>query len=70
MDYLINRGIETLESDFRPHDRYLIERFIRGSTAFIGNERVEQSHTVFESAKLKPSEYEPTLCSLLHIMSL
>ena len=63
-DYLINRGIETLESDFRPHDRYLIERFIRGSTAFIGNERVEQSHTVIESAKLKPSEYEPTLCSL------
>jgi len=63
-DYLINVGIETLESDFRPHDRYLIERFIRGSAAFIGNRRIKSSYTLFENAKLKPSEYEPTLCSL------
>ncbi|MGN8258617.1 DNA polymerase II [Pseudomonas sp. SMSB3] len=52
-------GIEVLEADIRPPDRYLMERFITAPVQFVG--RLDE-HGVYCEAQLKPSPgYRPTL---------
>lgn len=53
------QGIRLLEADVRPHDRYLMERFITAGVLVEGGKR-DGSHIV--DCKLKPApDYRPTL---------
>jgi DNA polymerase-2 len=53
-------GIPLLEADVRPHDRYLMERFITAGVLVEGG-RTERSATLVD-CKLKPApEYRPVL---------
>ncbi len=63
-DLLKQNNIEVYESDFRPEDRYLMERFIKGSVAFSGSSKKLRSHLQYSSAKVKQSEYTPSLTAL------
>ncbi len=53
------QGIRVLEADVRPHDRYLMERFLTAGVLVEGGKR-DGSHIV--DCKLKPApDYRPTL---------
>ncbi|GAA6136598.1 DNA polymerase II [Arenicella sp. 4NH20-0111] len=64
LDTLKHHSIEVFESDFRPHDRYLIERFVRGGLAFEGNTNRYDSHTEYHQTRVKSAAYTPSLTSL------
>ena len=64
LDCLKTQNIEILESDFRPHDRYLIERFIQGSAEFTGISEPKTRHQEFQQAQLRPCDYQPSLLAL------
>lgn len=64
LDILKQHSIETFEADFRPHDRYLIERFVRGSVAFVGQQKQHKLYKECHQAKLKSAEYTPQLSAL------
>ena len=52
-------GIEVMEADIRPHERYLMERFITAPISFDG---VRQAEGHFSSVQLKPApNYRPQL---------
>ncbi len=67
---LADAGVDVLEADIRPPDRYLMERFITAPVMFAGEERVvgeEQSDGALVNAQLRPApDYRPalSLCSL------
>jgi len=63
-DLLKRANIELLEADFRPHDRYLMERFIYGSATFTGQLGTQAGFTTYQQAKLKSADYQPTLKAL------
>ncbi|WP_417606444.1 DNA polymerase II [Oceanimonas baumannii] len=52
-------GIEVLEHDFRPHERYLISRFIRGSAEFTGKVRRQHSVVQVDNARLRAGNWQP-----------
>ncbi|MEA1911835.1 MAG: 3'-5' exonuclease, partial [Spirochaetota bacterium] len=58
---LHNKQITMFESDIRPADRFLMERFINGSVEIIGQKRLEGENTVWINPQLKPCDYIPEL---------
>ncbi|MDP5291000.1 DNA polymerase II [Oceanimonas sp. CHS3-5] len=52
-------GIEVLEHDFRPHERYLMSRFIRGSTEFTGVARPQHGFVQVDEARLRKGQWQP-----------
>lgn len=58
-DVLKAQGIEVLESDFRLHDRFLMERFAKGGIEFIGHQKQRRGYTEYSQVKLKPADYTP-----------
>ncbi len=60
LDKVRGVGVTVYESDFRPHDRYLMERFIYGSLSFTNTAHPANSASI----KLQPSDYHPTLSTL------
>lgn len=53
--------IEVLETDLRPHDRYLMERFAYGSVSFRGTAKRRPEYTHISNAQLKKGGYQPQL---------
>ncbi|MFV8782511.1 DNA polymerase II [Microbulbifer sp. SA54] len=53
------RGIEVLEGDFRLHDRYLMERFVRGGLYFEGVAQAKDGYTEYRNVRLKGAEVQP-----------
>lgn len=62
-------GIELLEADIRPVDRYLMERFVTAELAFTGVEttRPGSQFRRFEHVKVKSSQVEPPHLTALSI---
>ena len=58
---LQNRQIQMFESDVKPADRYLMERFINGSVEITGQKELKGELTVWYNPKLKPCNYIPVL---------
>ncbi|MDB4837073.1 DNA polymerase II [Marinomonas sp.] len=52
-----NNGFSVFEEDIKPHNRYLMERNIRGAVRFIGVP--DSSNQVFRQAKLIPDDHLP-----------
>ena len=49
------------ESNIRPADRYLMERFINGSVEITGQNRLENKNTIWSNPQLKPCKFTPVL---------
>ncbi|MGC9459191.1 DNA polymerase II [Vibrio genomosp. F10] len=60
-DALKNREILTLESDVRLTDRFLMERFIKGSIEYTGQIQAMPSYTKVTHAKCRQGDYIPNL---------
>ncbi|MGY3569502.1 DNA polymerase II [Vibrio paucivorans] len=58
---LTNHDILTLESDVRLADRFLMERFIKGSIEFSGNPQTHKGHSKVRSVKCRKGNYIPQL---------
>lgn len=58
---LQNRQIQMYESDIRPADRYLMERFINGSVEITGKSELKGELTLWYNPKLSPHDYIPVL---------
>lgn len=63
-DQLRSANIELLEADIRPHDRYLMERFIYGGAAFSGDLKAAKTHTEYQRSHLKQAAFKPQLSVL------
>lgn len=66
VERLQQQGIQMLENDFRLHDRYLMERWIRGGVVFQGNTSQRNGmhgsgFTRVDQARLKGGDYIPQL---------
>jgi len=64
IDLLQHAGIEVLEADFRLHDRFLMERFVCGGVAFVGEFSANSRFSEIRRCQIKPSEYRPVLSYL------
>lgn len=60
-DWLRNHQITCYEDDIRLTDRYLMERFVYGSTSALGS---ADQHGRLNKVKLKPSQYTPDFSPL------
>ncbi|USD42283.1 DNA polymerase II [Vibrio sp. SCSIO 43135] len=58
---LTNHDILTLESDVRLADRFLMERYIKGSIEFSGNPQTHKGHSKVRSVKCRKGNYIPQL---------
>ncbi|MEF1311716.1 DNA polymerase II [Vibrio mytili] len=58
---LAQKDIVTFEGDIRLADRYLMERFIRGSLEFTGERTTEQGFLRVQRAKCRAGDFEPQL---------
>lgn len=58
---LQNNQIQMFESDIRPADRFLMERFINGSVEIIGQKRREGENSIWINPQLKPCHDIPYL---------
>jgi DNA polymerase-2 len=58
---LQNKQVQMYESDIRPADRYLMERFINGSVEITGQSKTEGELTIWYNPKLKSCNYIPVL---------
>ncbi len=65
-DALTQNDIIHYEGDVRLADRYLMERFIKGSIEFTGNQQFLNGFQRVQNAKCRSGEYEPNL----HVVSL
>ncbi|CAE6899304.1 DNA polymerase II [Vibrio parahaemolyticus] len=54
--------IVTYESDIRLADRYLMERFIKGSIEFTGHQVARRNQFYMTTAKCRPGQFKPSLC--------
>ena len=55
-------NIETFESDFRLHERFLMERFCYGSLAFAAESSTDfANYRLHSDVRIKPSQYQPKL---------
>ena len=61
---LMENGIKTWESDVRPEDRYLMERFINGSVELSGLYHHEGIFRVYDNPRFIPSQWRPRLSLL------
>jgi len=57
LKFVKQTGYAVFEEDIKPHDRYLMERNIRGAIRFIG--MVEQGGSVYKQAKVIAGDYSP-----------
>ena len=60
-DTFAQNDITTYESDIRLADRYLMERFIKGSIEFTGNVTRTNGYQRVQNAKCRAGQYEPKL---------
>ncbi|MBL4826618.1 MAG: DNA polymerase II, partial [Spongiibacteraceae bacterium] len=59
-EYLLAQGLSPLESDINPGDRFLMERFVRGSMRFRGTPQiVEEGVHRFLNPDITHCEYQP-----------
>ncbi|WED27964.1 DNA polymerase II [Vibrio sp. DW001] len=58
---LTSNDIETIESDVRLADRYLMERFIQGGIEFTGHRTEKNGYTQITQAKCRKGTYHPKL---------
>ena len=65
-DELKQNDIVHFEGDVRLADRYLMERFIKGSMEFTGNQQSLNGFQRIQNAKCRAGEYQPKL----HVVSL
>ena len=62
---LKEKGIRTYEADVRPADRFLMERFIKGSVEFSSGDCISEGGVnVFKNPQIKASQYKPSLSTL------
>ncbi len=60
-DKLLANGIDLVETDIRPTDRFLMERFITGAAMISGSLEPVAGFTDILTAQLTPAEYRPVL---------
>ena len=60
-DALKNLGLNPLEADINPADRFLMERFINGSAVLQGEPRQLGRHILLENPAVKAGDYRPAL---------
>ncbi len=60
-DELRSRGLEPLEADINPADRFLMERFVAGSAVLHGEARRRGRHLLLENPAIKSTQYRPAL---------
>ena len=60
-DFLNENGIRTFESDIRPNERYLMERFINGDIEIQGESHERGKLRVFTNPQIKKTHYRPKL---------
>jgi DNA polymerase-2 len=61
---LRGQGVNPLESDIRPPQRYLMERFVTGGCLAWGDGRQREGYLDLVAASVKPSDFRPTLSYL------
>ncbi len=61
---LAKKGVRTYEADIRPHERFLMERFIYGSISYAGEFTLENNLKVYLNPQIQKSDYYPTLSYL------
>ncbi|MDR9828023.1 DNA polymerase II [Vibrio sp. FNV 38] len=62
MQALEQHHIITFESDIRLADRFLMERFIKGSIEFTGSQQARHNYTRVTQAKCRSGDHKPELC--------
>ena len=60
-DQLLAQGLNPLESDINPYDRFLMERFVRGSLRYSGASQQAKNYRQVNQAKVTSSDYQPKL---------
>ncbi|HSH41283.1 MAG TPA: DNA polymerase II [Arenicellales bacterium] len=60
-DRLLQRGVECLEADIQPAERFLMERFIRGSFRATGTVSRSNGFITLRDPRLRHDDYRPTL---------
>ena len=60
-DRLSASGLEPLEADINPADRYLMERFVAGGTVLKGEHQSRGDHLRLENPAIRSGEYLPRL---------
>ncbi len=60
-DALAEAGLEPLEADINPADRFLMERFIQGGAELQGSNERRGGHLLMHDPRLRSSEYRPRL---------
>ncbi len=60
-DLLRDNGLNPLEADINPAERFLMERFITGSAVVQGEPRRRGRHIVLNNPKMKSTFYQPEL---------
>ena len=60
-DELRARGLDPLEADINPADRYLMERFVAGAARLYGEPRRRGPYLLLENPAVKASQYRPSL---------
>jgi DNA polymerase-2 len=60
-DALREAGLDPLEADINPADRYLMERFINGSAQLHGTPRRVRHHVLLENPGIRAGDYRPAL---------
>lgn len=60
-DLLRQHGLNPLESDINPAERFLMERFIAGSAVLQGELLSRGAHKVLRNPAIKATSYKPTL---------
>ncbi len=64
-EFLNEKGVRTFEADVRPAERFLMERFIKGSVEFQSEQViVEKGVRVFKNPQIRPTFYNPSLSTL------
>jgi len=58
-DALRARGLDPLEADINPADRYLMERFVAGAVALQGESRRLSRHRLLENPALRAGSHRP-----------
>jgi DNA polymerase-2 len=60
-EQLLGQGLNPLESDVNPYDRFLMERFVRGSLRYDGISQQAKNYRQVSQAKVMSSDYQPVL---------
>ena len=63
-DVLRDAGLDVFEADIRLHERFLMERFIRGAISFTGTAEARPGYLEYIDPRIKAAEYLPSLKSL------